>query len=238
MRDRRAYFRKYYKKNKKKRRLYYIRNYRFPRHIVLANKKRRANRAKKRRDAINDRVIKNRLKRDKRNKAIVRDFKNGMFCVDIQNKYNITRERCRQILLKYTGNKYKTYKEKIRYGKYGKVKDEVFNELVVLCKKLGRIPSYDEAVVEINNLKKYSSYGFVEFRKKLIKLGYKNIYDANKEKLINDILELTVKLGRIPTAFDLQKTYKLHYRYCFGSIDNVRRCIFKIINAKTKTTNT
>jgi hypothetical protein len=200
MKNRKAYLKVYSlrwrKKNKRKIRLAYIKR---SRHIVLQNKARR----------------------DERNKIMVKDFISGMSPLEIGRKYNINHERCRQIIIEYTGKKYKTYKQAFRG-----MRKKRLEKLTALCKKLNRIP-YRKEVIKCG----ISYTTFYRLKPRFIAMGYKTTAQSKKEILMEDLKQIAVKLNRIPTARDMNESnhWARQYQYYFGTIKNAQLLVSKML---------
>lgn len=170
-------------------------------------------------------VIKNKLKRKKRDDAIVTAFKNGMLCAKLKKKYDLSTAQCYRICRGKLGKKYQTYKNRARYGK----KDYTLKDLIILCKKLGRLPFVSEIPKTSPMRKAY----YRDWRPKLRRLGYRGLRESAKENMLNAILKLSTKLNRMPTYHELQIKYSIHYRNHFGTIKNLHGIIKKSLNNKT-----
>lgn len=170
-------------------------------------------------------------RRKKTNSNILRDFKKGFSLPQLGKKYNVTRERIRQKLKSILGYKYifhKTNSKKIR--KEAKRKS-ILKRLVKFCSKHNRMPY----LKDLEKLKiHHGVYMRYKIKNNLLSRGFTTTEQVRKQKLFQRAIKLTLKLKKIPTTQDFNKTstYASRYQYSFGPIKEFRNLLYKHFNGK------
>jgi hypothetical protein len=158
------------------------------------------------------------VKKVERNESIVKDYSEDLTFDEIGEKYGITHERVRQIIVETMGDKYvNNHKKSFRL-----IIDLQRKEFIEFAKKLGRVPRMTE--YKEKNIGSYDYY--YDFQKAAINSGYQYIRQERKktisdEQMISTLKKLALKLGRTPSKNDLshfQPGLGANYILRFGSL--------------------
>ncbi len=152
-----------------------------------------------------------------RNKKVIEEIKKGRKLVDLEQKFEISRERIRQIVVK-SGVDYQSILSGRRKERYRQILREVFG----ICKTKGCILTYDEFSKKFNSSRDLYSL----ICKEMLRKGFKKASRSDKEKLIQHLLELKKSLGHTPGIRDISKAGKhshMMYYYNFGSLTNAQK---------------
>lgn len=169
---------------------------------------------------------------DKRAKEIVAEFENGKFPKDIAINHGVSDERIRQILIEKLGVLYVNIKNNSRKKHY---ENPELEAVMVLAKKLGRIPNQTEAVKCTNrkggNTSFYERYqGYVKLLKEK---GYKTYKEKTRQRMIDRLVSFTIQNNRPPSSHEIQVIMKLDYKTYIGdTIKSVHRAIKKEMENK------
>jgi hypothetical protein len=158
--------------------------------------------------------------RDDRDRKITNDYTKGMTHLEIARKYNISVERVRGIVGEIINTEYKSYKNKNSQKRKNGRRNEFISKILPLCKKIGRIPSSEEAIklgISVPML--------TELRPVLIsKYEIKTKRELKKEKMLLYLKELFVQINKIPSGWDIYKHsseyHSVSYIRYFGSLKN------------------
>src|ERR1035437_681487 len=155
-----------------------------------------------------------------RNILIVTEFKEDRTLTEIGERFNISRERVRQILVNIMGDEYEILKEE-------KLKQKLkpfLDKFIEYAKELDRIPRLSEYITK----KIGSNHKYQELKIAASAIGFKYIRKERKRiisnnELIIEIKSLAVKLGRTPSKSDLyayKPKLRSVYHIRFGSLNN------------------